>query len=220
LNDFIVVNSEGQTMTIRVLLADDHVLFSQALGKLLAQRYEVVDIVGDGKALQTSARTHKPDVIITDVTMPHMSGLDSVSSLRKDSCMSKIVFLTMHADAELARECFNCGASAFVTKDSGFDELVLAIDAAMANRQYVSPEIAAGLIELSQEAPGSNDQLTVRQREILQLFAEGKTMKEIASITNLSTRTVEWHKYRMMRMFNVRRSAELIQHAVRMKLVS
>ena len=207
-------------MAIRVLLADDHVLFGQALGKLLAQRYDVVAVVEDGKALQTAARAHKPDVIITDITMPHMSGLDSVSSLRRDPYFPKIVFLTMHADAELARECFNSGGSAFVIKDSGFDELIMAIDAVMANQQYVSPEIAAALIELSQELPGSGGQLTVRQREILQLFAEGKTMKEIASITSLSTRTVEWHKYRMMRMFNIRRSAELIQYAVRMKLVS
>src|SRR5579884_1945533 len=124
-------------MTTRVLLADDHVLFSQALGKLLAQQYDVVDIVEDGKALQAAARAHKPDVIITDITMPHMSGLDSVNSLRRDPYLPKIVFLTMHADAELARECFNCGASAFVIKESGFDELVMAIEAVMANRQYV-----------------------------------------------------------------------------------
>jgi DNA-binding NarL/FixJ family response regulator len=212
-------------MTTRVLLADDHLLFAQAVAQLLARRYEVVDIVGDGKALQTSARMHKPDVIVADITMPYMSGLDSVRSLRKggkDSYIPKVVFLTMHGDIEIARECFNSGGSAFVTKDSGFDELVVAIDAVMSNRQYVSPNVAAGLIEASKEPghSGESDQLTSRQREILQLFAEGKTMKEIASITTLSTRTVEWHKYRMMKMLGVRRSAELVQHAVRMKLVS
>jgi len=208
-------------MTTRVLLADDHLLFAQAMAELLAGRYEVVGIVGDGKALQAAARTQKPDVIVTDVTMPHMSGLDSVRSLRKDPHVPRIVFLTMHADVELARECFNCGGSAFVTKESAFDELTIAIDAVVANQQYLSPDIAAGLIEASKQ-PAANpdlDQLTSRQREILQLFAEGKTMKEIASVTNLSTRTVEWHKYRMMRMLGVRRSAELVQHAVRMKLV-
>ena len=208
-------------MTTRVLLADDHLLFAQAMAELLAGRYEVVGIVGDGKALQAAARTQKPDVIVTDVTMPHMSGLDSVRSLRKDPHVPRIVFLTMHADVELARECFNCGGSAFVTKESAFDELTIAIDAVVANQQYLSRDIAAGLIEASKQ-PAANpdlDQLTSRQREILQLFAEGKTMKEIASVTNLSTRTVEWHKYRMMRMLGVRRSAELVQHAVRMKLV-
>jgi DNA-binding NarL/FixJ family response regulator len=209
-------------MTTRVLLADDHVLFAQAVAQLLARRYEVVDIVGDGRMLQTSARSHKPDVIVADITMPKMSGLDGIRSLRNDSYVPKIVFLTMHSDTELARECFNSCGSAFVTKDSAFDELTAAIDAVMANRQYVSPRVAAGLIKVSKEAlvnSGDSGQLSSRQREILQLFGEGKTMKEIASMTNLSTRTVEWHKYRMMKMLDVRTSAELVQHAVRMKLV-
>ena len=206
-------------MTTRVLLADDHLLFAQAMAELLAGRYEVVGIVADGRALQAAARAHKPDVIVTDVTMPHMSGLDSIRSLHTDLYVPKIVFLTMHTDVELARECFQCGGSAFVTKESAFDELVAAIEAVVANQQYISPHIAAGLIETSREPAGELDQLTSRQREILQLFAEGKTMKEIASVTNLSTRTVEWHKYRMMRMLRVRRGAELVQHAVRMKLV-
>jgi DNA-binding NarL/FixJ family response regulator len=210
-------------MTTRVLVADDHSLFAQALNDLLAQRYEVVEIVGDGKALQTAARKHKPDVIVADITMPLMSGLESVRSLRKDLHKPKIVFLTMHADAELARECFKAGASAFVTKDLTYDELVTAIDSAMANELYLSPNIAAGLMDTLKDPDGATageaDPLTPRQREILQLLAEGKTMKEIALVTNLSTRTVEWHKYRMMRLLRIERSAELVQHAVRMKLV-
>ena len=128
----------------------------------------------------------------------------------------------MHADADLARECFNCGGSAFVNKESGYDELTVAIDAVLENHLYLSPTIAAGMIDILRDPAGASaefEQLTHRQREILQLFAEGKTMKEIASVTNLSTRTVEWHKYKMMRLLRVRRSAELIQHAVRMKLV-
>jgi DNA-binding NarL/FixJ family response regulator len=125
----------------------------------------------------------------------------------------------MHADIELARECFNCGASAFVSKESGYDELMVAIETVISNHPYVSPRIA-GLADVFKN-PGalSKEFLTARQREILQLFAEGKTMKEIASITNLSTRTVEWHKYRMMRMLHVQRSAELVQQAMRLKLV-
>src|SRR5215471_9417434 len=209
-------------MPIRIVLADDHSLFAQAVAQLLGQRYTVVDIVADGRALQTSVRTHQPDVIVTDVTMPLMSGLESIRLLRRDNQMPKVVFLTMHADKELARECFNCGGSAFVTKESTFDELILAIDTVMANQLYLSPNIATGLMDVLKEPESSGlgcDQLTCRQREILQLFAEGKTMKEIASVTNLSTRTVEWHKYRMMRILRIRRSAELVQHAVRMKLV-
>ena len=206
-------------MRIRVLLADDHVLFAQALIHRLSQRYEVLDVAGDGKALLAAARKHRPDVIVADITMPLMSGLESIRALRKDAYMPKIVFLTMHADVNLARECFNCGGSAFVTKERSYDELILAIDAVMADSQYVSPNVA-GLEDLLKE-PGrvSPESLTARQLEILQLFAEGKTMKEIASITNLSTRTVEWHKYRMMQMLHVRRSAELIQQAMQMKLV-
>jgi DNA-binding NarL/FixJ family response regulator len=207
-------------MTIRVLLADDHVLFGQAIGKLLTQRYEVVDIVEDGKALLISARTLRPDVIITDITMPRMSGLDAVRSLHSDPHIPKVIFLTVHGDPELARECFKCGGSAFVLKTAGFDELVCAITAVTANRQYVSPEIAGGMIRISRESSTASGQLSLRQREILQLLAEGKTMKEIATVTNLSTRTVEWHKYRMMRMFNIQRSAELVQVAVGLRLIT
>ena len=208
-------------MRTRVLLADDHLLFAQTLNDLLSERYDVVDIVGDGKALQQSAKTHKPDVIVTDITMPVMSGLESVRSLRNAFYTPKVVFLTMHADPELARECFNCGGSAFVSKESSFDELVTAIESVMSGHRYLSPRIAAGLIEGStgQSDNSPFEQLTSRQREILQLFAEGKTMKEIASITNLSTRTIEWHKYKMMKILGVRHSAALVQHAVRMKLV-
>jgi DNA-binding NarL/FixJ family response regulator len=212
----------GETMPIRIVVADDHALFAQAVAQLLAQRYVVVEVVTDGRALQASVRKHQPDVVVVDVTMPLMSGLESIRSLRKDQHVPKVVFLTMHTDTELARECFNCGGAAFVTKESSYDELIAAIDTVMANQMYLSPRVAAELIDVLRDPPSSNpefDQLTSRQREILQLFAEGKTMKEIASVTNLSTRTVEWHKYRMMRMLHVRRSAELVQHAVRLKLV-
>jgi DNA-binding NarL/FixJ family response regulator len=218
-----VAQRAGGIMRTRVLLADDHVLFAEALSHLLAQRYDVVDVVGDGRALLASTRNHKPDVVVVDITMPLMSGLESVRTLGKDSYTPKIVFLTMHTDSELARECFHCGGSAFVSKDSGYDELSVAIDTVMADQLYLSPNVAGGVIDLLRD-PGTAaapiDLLTPRQREILQLFAEGKTMKEIASLTNLSTRTVEWHKYRMMRTLRVRRSAELVQHAVRMKMVA
>ena len=209
-------------MKARVLLADDHQLFTQALTHLLGVRYDVVDVVADGKALQVSARKHRPDVIVTDITMPLMTGLDAVRSLLGDGYSPKIIFLTMHADVELARECFSCGGSAFVCKDSSYDELTVAIDAVMSNQLFLSSTIAGGMVEsLRETASVKTDlhQLTLRQREILQLFAEGKTMKEIATITKLSTRTVEWHKYRMMRLLNVRRSAELFQYALKMKLV-
>ena len=209
-------------MKPRVLVADDHHLFAQALTHLLAERCEIVEVVGDGKALQAAARKHKPDVIVTDITMPLMSGSDAVRVLWKEGLRPKIIFLTMHADAEMARECFNCGGSAFVSKESTYDDLTAALDAVMANQTYLSPNIAGGVMQTLREparARSGYHDLTLRQREILQLFAEGKTTKEIATVTNLSTRTVEWHKYRIMRLLNATRSAELFQHARRMKLI-
>jgi DNA-binding NarL/FixJ family response regulator len=209
-------------MSPRVLLADDHIIFAEALTHVLCQKYEVIETVRDGKALLLSARKHKPDVIVTDITMPLMNGLDCVRSLRKDPYTPKFIFLTMHADSDLARECFNSGGSAFVTKESCYDELLVAIEAVLDNHTYVSPSIAAGLIDGLRDPSSEDDMepLTLRQREILQLFAEGKTMKEIATLTDLSTRTVEWHKYRMMKMLHVRHSSELVQHALRLKLVA
>jgi DNA-binding NarL/FixJ family response regulator len=214
---------QEKLMATRVLLADDHVLFAQALKAMLQPKYEVVDIVGNGRDLQIAARAQKPDVIVADITMPLMNGLDGIRALRTERYMPKIVFLTMHSDARLVRECFNCGGSAFVVKDCGFEELTVAIEAVLEGRQYVSASIAADLMDTLRKP--SDEQfafgaLTSRQREILQLLAEGKTTKEIARITSLSTRTIEWHKYRIMRLLNARRGAELIRYAFQMKLVS
>jgi DNA-binding NarL/FixJ family response regulator len=214
--------SNGGKMKTRVLLADDHSLFAQAVAGMLTERYEIVDIVADGRALQAAVREHKPDVAIVDVTMPLMSGLDSVRTLGRDRWRPKVIFLTMHADPEIARECFKCGCSAFVTKDLSCTELMAAIDSVMANEVYVSSNIADSLVKeatLPARVSLEGTDLTGRQREILQLLAEGKTMKEIATDMNLSTRTVEWHKYRMMQILRVRRNADLIRHAIRMKLV-
>ena len=208
-------------MPIRLILADDHILFAQALKRALEPRYQVLEIVGDGKAMQLSVRKHRPDVVITDITMPQMSGLDSARMLRRELHPPKFIFLTMHADPELARNCLSTGGSAFVLKESGYDELPAAIEAVMANHNYVSPKIAAELLAPGQEnnATEAVRQLTTRQREILQLLAEGQTMKEIARVMDLSTRTIEWHKYKMMKVLSVSRTSQLIQHAVRLRLV-
>jgi DNA-binding NarL/FixJ family response regulator len=206
----------------RVLLADDHALFVEALAQLLAPKYDVVDIVEDGKALLDSWELHKPDVIVTDITMPIMNGLEAVRRLQKAGCTSKVVFLTMHDEIDFARECLRCGASAFVTKHSGCEELLIALDAVLQNQTYLPRALADLMNDVPSEPSAESsdfDPLTSRQREILQLFAEGRTMKEIAAVMSLSTRTVEWHKYRMMRILRVQTGAELIRHAMRTKLV-
>ena len=205
----------------RLLLADDHVVFVEALARLLRSQYEV-DIVNDGRALCESVRKQEPDVIVTDITMPLMNGLDAIRSLRGSIRAAKVVFLTMHTDLTLVRECFQCGASAFVIKQCGYDELVRALEAVLQNSTFVSSAIAdefVAFLSAPEKGDSKYEQLTLRQREILQLFAEGKTTKDIGTLMNVSTRTVEWHKYRMMRILGLERSAELVQFAAKMKLV-
>lgn len=206
----------------RVLLADDHSVFVEALARLLSSKYEVVGVADNGRTLQEFSRRLRPDVIITDITMPLLSGLEAARRLLKEPHPPKIVFLSMHADPDLARECFKCGGSAFVTKGCSYEELTAAIETVLENHMYLSPAIASDLLDVLRNPANENssyDQLTQRQREILQLFAEGRTTKEIAYVMNLSTRTVEWHKYRMMRILQVQSSAELLRCAIRLKLV-
>jgi DNA-binding NarL/FixJ family response regulator len=224
MNDGVKVNqptADGRSLR-RVLLADDQTVFIETLAKLLSSRYEVIGLVDNGRALREFSRMLHPDVIVTDITMPLLNGLEAVRTIRKDARPPKIVFLSMHADADLARECFKCGGSAFVTKECSYEELTIAIETVLENHMYLSPSIANDVLEVMRNPTtvlSEYDQLTQRQREILQLFAEGKTTKEIGSVMNLSTRTVEWHKYRMMRILRVQHSAELLRHAVRLKLV-
>jgi DNA-binding NarL/FixJ family response regulator len=207
---------------LRLLLADDHILILEGLVKLLSSTYEIVDTVYDGRALVESFRKFKPDVVVTDITMPLMNGLGAIRQLRKEGSHPKVVFLTMHDDLDLIRECIENGESAFVTKSRAYQDLPIAIEAVLNNHKCVLRALSAGTSEEQDGPLGENirmDPLTARQREILQGFAEGKSMKEIATQMNLSTRTVEWHKYRMMRTLHVRNNAELVRHAVKTKLV-
>ena len=203
----------------RLLLADDQTMFVQALAELLRSKYELVDIVENGRALVESSLKHKPDVIVTDVTMPLMNGIDAIRRLRKEETPPKVIFLTMHGDPEIVAECVRSGASGFVKKESCYEELVAAIDAVLNNNVYFPPGTSAEVLASDAKSAGAVDPLTSRQREILQLLAEGNTAKEIAAMMNVSTRTIEWHKYRMMRVLGVQNSAELVRYAVRSKLV-
>ena len=206
----------------RVLLADDHTMFSQGLQSLLEDDFDLVGAVADGEALVEAARRLNPDVIIVDISMPMMNGLDAVRQLKKDGATAKIIFLTMHADDRLLAEAFRCGGSGYVLKQSAGEELITGIGKVLAGQKYVTPLIATEWAEdLSKRVRGTQKlTLTPRQREVLQLVIEGCTMKEIASRLGISTRTAETHKYEIMEGLGVGTTAELIQYAVKLGLTS
>jgi len=206
----------------RVLLADDHTMFSQGLQSLLEDDFDLVGAVADGEALVEAARRLNPDVIIVDISMPVMNGLDAVRQLKKDGATAKIIFLTMHADDRLLAEAFRCGGSGYVLKQSAGEELITGIGKVLAGQKYVTPLIATEWAEdLTKRVRGTQKlTLTPRQREVLQLVIEGCTMKEIATRLGISTRTAESHKYEMMEGFGVETTAELIQYAVKLGLTS
>jgi DNA-binding NarL/FixJ family response regulator len=208
----------------RVLLADDHKIVLEGLRSLLEPEFEIVGAVEDGRALVAEAKRLGPDVVVADISMPGLNGIDAARQIRKMDERMKIVFLTMHADVSYAAEAFNAGAAGFVLKHSAPQELMTAIRDAMQGRTYVTPIIAGDLIDSYQK--GSRQQgemkaeLSPRQREVLQLLAEGKSIKEVAAVLNISPRTAEFHKYRMMEQLNIKTSAELIQYALKHGLVS
>jgi DNA-binding NarL/FixJ family response regulator len=207
----------------RVLLADDHKIVAQGLELILKDSFSFVGTVSDGRALLEAAVRLKPDVVVTDISMPLLNGLDAVRQFRSNGVQAKVVFLTMHADANLAAEAFRAGGSAFLLKQSAGEELVQAIHEILQGRAYVTPLIAKDMITVLMEAReerGGETKLTARQREVLQLIAEGKTMKEVAGILHISARTAETHKYEMMQVIGVKTTAELIQYAIRLHLVN
>jgi len=208
----------------RVLLADDHKIVLEGLKSLLGGEFDVVGSVEDGRALVDQAATLHPDVIVADISMPQLNGIEAARQIKKADKNIKIVFLTMHPDATYAANAFEVGASGFVLKHSAASELITAIHEAMKGKTYVTPLIAGDLIRTYQEGGSSQKDLfkkiSPRQREILQLLAEGKSGKEIASILDISTRTVEHHKYRMMEQLNIKTSAELVQYAIKHGIIS
>jgi DNA-binding NarL/FixJ family response regulator len=208
----------------RVLLADDHTIVAEGLRSLLEGEFEFVGTVGDGRALLDAAQKLKPDVIVADISMPLLNGLDAARLLKRDGSTAKIVFLTMHADAQLAAEAFRAGASGYLLKSSAGEELIAAIHEVVKGRAYVTPLITRDVLSFLLDAARGPEQpavkLTPRQREVLQLVAEGRTMKEVASILNISARTVESHKYEMMEALGVQTNAELVQYAIKIGLVT
>jgi DNA-binding NarL/FixJ family response regulator len=205
----------------RVLLADDHTLLLGAFEKLLAGECDIVGQVSDGRALLDAAETLKPDLIVLDISMPLLNGLEAGRQIKQRLRNVKLVFVTMNEDADVAAEAFRSGASGYLLKRSAAAELLMAIREVMQGRSYITPLVAEGLVEslMHVDERTTGHVLTSRQREVLQLLAEGRSMKEVASVLNLTPRTVAFHKYRMMEQLKVKSTAELVQYAVKHHIV-
>jgi DNA-binding NarL/FixJ family response regulator len=204
-----------------VLLADDHALLLGAFEKLLEEECDIVGQASDGRALVAAAETLKPDLVVLDISMPLLNGIEAARRIKQKLRHVKLVFVTMNEDPDLAAEAFRIGASGYLLKTSAPSELSTAVREVMQGRSYVTPlitkDLVASLMRTAGSKPGHG--LTPRQREVLQLLAEGRSMKEVASVLNLTPRTVAFHKYRMMEQLKVKSTAELIQYAVKHHIV-
>ena len=213
----------SQAQRPRVLLCDDHRLVAEALKSLLAPEFELVGVVEDGRELIGAAAKLRPDVIVADVTMPQLNGIDALVQLRKGGDRTPVVFLTMHRDVRFARRALEAGAAGFVLKHSAPAELVAAIRAALDGGTYLTPQLTSEVLESMRQGPDRAAdpvvELSPRQREILQLVAEGRSAKGIASSLSISSRTVEFHKYQMMETLGLHTTAELIHFAIKHGLV-
>jgi len=201
----------------RVLLADDHQLLLMAYEKLLSGECEVVGQVTDGRALVAAAEQLKPDIIVLDISMPLLNGLEAARLIKQRLPDIKLVFLTMNEDPDVAAEAFRAGASAYLLKRSAGSELSTAIQDVMQGRSYITPLVAEGLVKalLTFNTQHPELQLTAQQKQVLQLVAEGRSMKDVAAVLNLAPRAVAAQKYQLMRQLNVKTTAELIQYAVK-----
>ena len=203
----------------RVLIADDHCVVAEGLRGLLEPQFEVVGIVSDGRQLVAAAKTSDPDFIILDISMPSLNGIEAARQIRAAHSRAKMIVLTMHSEPTYAARALEAGASGFVLKHAAASELVTAIQAALEGGTYVTPQIAGDLLNSIRRgnaaAAGSSEELTPRQREVLQLVAEGRSAKEIAVLLHISRRTAEFHKARLMEALGVQNTAELIQYAIR-----
>jgi DNA-binding NarL/FixJ family response regulator len=208
----------------RVLIADDHTLIAEAFHQLLVQEFDIVAIVHDGRRLMEAAQELRPDVILVDIGMPLLNGLQAAGSIKRLLPNVKLVYVTVNDDAELVAEAFRRGASAFLPKTSAGSELVTAIHTVLDGGTYVSsllPTAVAhsGEVVADDRVETTRPDLTDRQLEVLQLLAEGKSMKEAASVLNLTTRTVAFHKYRLMQNLQLKNDAEVVQYALRRHII-
>jgi DNA-binding NarL/FixJ family response regulator len=206
----------------RVLLADDHTLILTAFQKLLADDCDVVGVVSDGRSLIDAARATKPDVVVADIAMPLLNGIDAARQIKQLLPQTRIIFLTMNEDPDMAAEALRAGASGYLLKRSAASELLTAIREAVGRRIYITPLVTEGVVQSMLHSPDAahpEERLSARQREVIQLVAEGRSMKEIATILNIAPRTVAFHKYRVMDQLHVKTTAELIQFAIKHHIV-
>jgi len=207
----------------RVLLADDHRIVAEGLKGILTPEFELVGIVVDGRALVEAAQKTAIDVIVADIGMPELNGIDALEQLKEQDPNVKVVFLTMHREVAYARRALEAGAVGFVLKHSAPEELVMAIRAAINGQTFISPAMAGEVLESMKSDPDLSQDpvtsLTPRQREVLQLLAEGKSAKEAAATLGISARTVEFHKYEIMQVLDIHNSAELVHFAIKHGIV-
>jgi DNA-binding NarL/FixJ family response regulator len=207
----------------RVLLADDHRLVAEGMKSLLSAEFELVGVVEDGRALVEAARKLRPDVIVADITMPHLNGIDALAQLKQDDEQVRVVFLTMHPEVAYARRALEAGALGYVLKHSAPSELIAAIRAALDGKTWLTPAVAGEVLQSVKGEPEKAGDpvasLTPRQREILQLLAEGRSAKEVGAALGVSARTVEFHKYQMMERLDLHTSAELVHFAIKHGIV-
>ena len=219
-----ILTVKRMTSRPRILIADDHKLVAELCERLLETEFDVVGIVFDGRALVRAAGELRQDVIVLDIAMPVLNGLDAGQQIKKSLPAVKLLYLTMNPDLEVAAEAFRRGAHGYLLKTCTAGELVLGVREVLRGKSYMSPALSRDTVNFLRRQ-GKNliqedDRLTERQREVLQLLAEGKLMKEVADILSMSTRTVAFHKYRMMEVLGAKSNAELVRYAIRNHMVS
>ena len=211
-------------MRTQIILADDHKMLMEGLQAILGPCCEVIGAAVNGRDLMTMVEEKKPDVVIMDISMPLLNGLDAMRALRKAGRRTKFIVLTMHADVSLVIESFRAGASGYVLKQEAAEQLNIAIEAAMRGRVFISPSLPTDVLTVLAEAArrpaDTGYKLTRRQREVLQLVSEGKAMKEVAAHLGISSRTAESYKYEIMHSLGLHSNAELVQYAIRIGLIT
>jgi DNA-binding NarL/FixJ family response regulator len=205
----------------RVLIVDDHLLFAEGLSHIIKDRFEIVGTIADGRLLAEAVRSLRPAVVLLDVSMPHVSGLDLLLELKAKRLECRTIVLTMHADPRMAADALKAGAAGYLLKESSHEELVTALDAVLHGRTYLTAALTKEVLALmAGPADPESVELTLRQREVLRLIVEGQRVKEIATALNLSPRSVESIKYRMMQDLNVQSTAGLVRYAIQHHIVT